>query len=83
MSRLLKKWELENSPDNESYDDCMTGLLNICDMDDSYDGEIDRYENLNNNGDWSYKGLDYDNDLSEEDNYDENSMTNDEMSDLP
>ena len=51
-------------------------------MYDSYDNESDECVNVNNYEDCSDIGLDYDEDLSEEDNYDENLMTDDEISGL-
>ena len=32
MQILLNKWELEDSSDNEIYDDRIPGLLNRCEM---------------------------------------------------
>ena len=60
----------------------MPGLLSICELDDSSDDEGNICDNVSNNKNWSDKGLDYADNFSEEDNCDENSMTNDEMSDL-
>ena len=60
----------------------MPVLLKMCDMYDSYYNESDECVNVNSNEDCSDIGLDYDEDLSEEDNYDENLMTDDEISGL-
>ena len=46
-------------------------LLKICDLEDSYDYESDKCDNVKNNEDWNDKGLYYFDNLSEEDNYDE------------
>ena len=47
MPRFLNKWELEISSDDASYDDCMPGFLNRCEMDDSYNDESDKCDNVN------------------------------------
>ena len=54
----------------------MTGLLNRRELDDSFDDESDKCDNLRNNEDWIEKILYCGDYLIEEDNYDENSMTN-------
>ena len=54
----------------------------MCELDDSSDDEGDKCDNLKSNEYWSEKLLDYAGDLNEEDNYDKNLMTNDEMSGL-
>ena len=86
MPRLLNIWKLDDSYDDASYDDCIPVLLNICELNDSSDYEIDdesnECDNIKNNGYCSDKRLEYSEDLSEEDNYDENLTTDDEMSDL-
>ena len=50
----------------------MPGLLNRCGMDDSSHDKSDKFGNVKNNEDCSDKVLNYADDLSEEDNYDEN-----------
>ena len=82
MSILLNRWEIDYSYDYGSYDYRMRWLFNICELDDSSDGESYKYNNLKNNEDWIDKGLDYTEYFSEEYNYDENSITDDEMADL-
>ena len=78
----MNRWELENLSDDDSYDDHMKGFLNSCDLDDSSDDESDKCDNVNNNKDWIHKGLDHVEGFIEEDNYDKNLITDDEMSDL-
>ena len=82
----MNKRELDNSSGDDSYDDRMPVFLNRSEMDDSSDNESDDEsdicDNIKNNEYWSDKGLDYAEYLNEEDNYDEYSMTDDEMSDL-
>ena len=79
------RWEIDDSSDDKSYNDRTPGLFNICEIDDSSDDDSDdisnKFGNAKNNEEWSDKGLDYAKYLSEEENYDENFMTDDEISD--
>ena len=50
--------------------------------DDESDYESDKCDNVNNKKNWIHKGLDHVEAFIEEDNYDKNPITDDEMSDL-
>ena len=82
MPVLMKEWEIYNSFYYKSYDDCMPGLLNRCDLKYSSNNESDKCDNLNKNQAISDEGLYYTEYLSEEDNYGEILITDDEISDL-
>ena len=43
----MNKWEIDDSSEDENYDNCMLELLNRCEMDDSSDDETDICNNVN------------------------------------
>ena len=43
----MNKWEIDNSSEDESYDNCILELLNRCEMDDSSNDETDKCYNVN------------------------------------
>ena len=71
MPILLNTWELDDSSNDDIYDDRMPWLLNRYELDYSSDYS-------SNNEDCSNKGLGYTGDLNEEYNFDGNSITYDE-----